>query len=136
MNLFDLNKKVFNPIGWDEVSNADKRKNFFMLNRFFSIGHPLQAHALQHIKINQAAVIDFWQFFLSKKYGKVPFWIFTKGKKKSEQQKEKKTNINKDVLNEYIKINKIDRKIAEDAILHFPEQFSKELKAFEKTIKK
>ena len=137
MELFDLNKQIFNKSNWDSVSNADKRKHFFMINRFMSIGNPLQAQVLQHIKINTAAVIDFWHSYMSVKYnGSVPGWIFTKGVKKSEEDKKKKTNIDKNVVREYCKFYKIDPKSAEDAILLFPDKFVEDLKAFEKLTKK
>jgi len=135
MELFDINKKVFDKQGWDQVSNSDKKRNFFMLNRFFSIAYPMQANILQHLRINQSAVIDFWHLFLSSKYDKVPFWIYIKGVKKSEEIKTKKINISKETVKQYCIFNKIDPKIAEDAILHFPNQFANELKQFEKLTK-
>lgn len=136
MELFDINKKVFEQQNWNEVSNVDKRKNFFLLNRFFSIQYPLQANILQHLRISQVGVIDFWHSFLSSIYkNKVPFWIFTKGIKKSEKAKTKTINISNEIINEYCKLNKIEYKSMQDYIEFYPEKAEKELKSFEKIIK-
>ena len=61
-----------------------------MINRRMSIQFPLQAQALQQVKIDEVAVIDFWQSYLRKQYSKTPFWMFTKGIKKSKEKNTKK----------------------------------------------
>lgn len=136
MELFNIIKVIFNnPKEWKEVSNLDKRKNFFMLNRFFSINYPLQANALQHMRINQVMVIEYWFKFLSSKFNRTPGWIFTKGVKKNKEEKEKKLTITNDEINEYCKLNKIDRKMVDDALIHFQNDMISEIKSFTKIIK-
>jgi hypothetical protein len=138
MELFDIIQIIFtNPSKYSLLSNLEKRKYFFILNRRFAIQHPMQANALQHIKVNQVAVIDFWQNFLKKQYkGYIPKWIYTKGVKKTQEIKEKKLTINNDLINEYCKHYMIDRKSILDALKFFENETIKELKEFEKDIKK
>ena len=94
MELFDFIRVIFtNPREYSSVTPGEKRKHYFMCNRRFSINFPMQANALQHLKINQSAVIDFWHQFLQKQYKNIPGWMYTKGVKKSQEVKEKKINM-------------------------------------------
>ena len=136
MELFDITKIIFeNHEDWKQVSSFDKKKAFFALNRRFSIKFPLQANVLQHVKINPIDVVDFWFTFLSKSNDKTPYWMYVKGVKKTQEVKEKKSTISKELFNEYCRINEFDRKSVEDAMEFFPEESVKEIKQFEKMIK-
>lgn len=137
MELFDIIKKIFeDPNGYKETSRLDKRKNFFMINRRFSIQHPMQANALNGSKINQEIAIDIWQRFMSKEYkGKTPFWVYTKGIKKVQEEKDKKINASTSTIHEFAKKNGYDLKSVYDALKFFPEKFIKELQEFEKLSK-
>lgn len=133
---FDISKIIFeSPNKWDEVTKRDKIKNFFILNQRFAINYPLQANLLSHIKINTEHVVDFWKTFLSSKYKKTPYWMYTKGKKKQEEQKQKKTKINKKTVSEYAKYYNFDIHSVRDAIEIFPDDMKKELNKFEKMSK-
>jgi hypothetical protein len=135
IELFDLIKIIFtNPEKYKEITRGEKQKNYFIINRRFAINFPLQANALQHIKINQAAVIDFWQRFLRKQYKFVPGWIYTKGVKKTQEIKEKKLNVSDNLITEYAKYFQIDRKSILDALEFYPEKMIYELKQFEKIL--
>jgi hypothetical protein len=136
MELFNLIKVIFtNPEEYSLVAPGEKRKYYFICQRRFAINFPLQANALQHLKINQVAVIDFWQRFLRKQYKFVPGWMYTKGIKKSKEIKEKKQNINSELINEYCKKFEIDSKVIKDALEFYPEEITKEIKEFEKILK-
>jgi hypothetical protein len=131
--IFDITKIIFdNPNDWKDVTNGEKRKNIFLLNRRFSIKYPLQANMLQLNGINSIAVADFWQRFLSKQYKKTPGWMFLTGSKKVTALKEAKSTISKDLIRDYSKVNKIDIKSINDALIFFNEDMTKELKSFEK----
>ena len=136
MEIFEITKVIFEqPNRWVEVSNLDKKRYFFILNRRFSIAHPLQAQALQHLKIDPVEVMDFWFRFLSKKYDKTPFWMYIKGVKKQEEEKQKKISVSKEAMKEYMRLNRLDSKTMEAALEFGGEEFIKELKIFEKSIK-
>lgn len=136
MELFDFINVIFkDPVQYSSITPGEKRKHYFMCNRRFAIQFPMQANALQHLKINQEAVIDFWQNFLRKQFKFVPGWMYTKGVKKSKEAKEKKLSVSNELIKEYAKIYKIDKKSIIDALEFYPEDMIKELKEFEKILK-
>jgi hypothetical protein len=136
MELFEFTKIIFErPGDYPAVTPGEKRKQFFMVNRRFAIQYPMQANALQHLKINQAGVVDFWQKFMQQYNGRTPSWMYTKGIKKAKATKETKLSVSVATINEYSKRMEIDRKSIYDAIEFYPAAMKKELKDFEKTIK-
>lgn len=135
MDLFDLIKTIFNdPVEYSKVPAGEKRKHFFMIQRRMAVNFPLQANILQQLKINQSAVVDFWQWFIRKQYKYAPSWIYTKGVKKSQEFKEKKSNVSSNLITEYSKYFKIDRKSIVDSLEFYPEKMTEELKNFEKIL--
>ena len=135
MQLFDLINALFaGPKKWSHVERGDKKKNHFMVNRMISIQYPLQAQALNHIKIDPVSTVDFWHFFLSKIYSKVPFWVYTKGSKKVKEEKEKKTDLKDSSIKDYARVNSLDLKLVREALKFYPDQMVKEIKEFEKMI--
>ena len=132
MEFFDIIKTIFtNPIDYSSITPGEKRKHYFLLNRRFAINFPMQANALQHLKINQSAVIDFWQNFLRKQYKFVPGWMYTKGVKKAQEVKEKKLNISNETIKEYCKYFQVDSKSVKDALQFYENDMINELKQFE-----
>jgi len=135
MELFEFTKILFEKPGeWQNISGGEKRKQFFMCNRRFAIQFPMQANALQHLKINQSGVVDFWQQFMRRQYSKTPGWMYTKGVKKAVQEKESKINVSGKLINEYAKRMKIDRNSVYDAIEFYPDLMITELKSFQKML--
>jgi hypothetical protein len=132
MELFDLLNCIFkDPIEYAKVSKLDKKRNFFMIQRRLAIGHPLQAHVLNNLKINPDQAVDIWQRFIIKQYnGKMPGWMFIKGAKKNKEIEEKKVNITFKDLAEFAKYNKYDIKSVKDAIKLFPTEIKKEIDQF------
>lgn len=136
MELFDFIKTLFvNPAEYSLITPGEKRKHFFMCTRRFSINFPLQANALQLLKINQSAAIDFWQKFLRKQYTFIPGWMYIKGVKKTQEVKEKKLNISNESIKEYCKFMKIDPKSVKDAFEFWPDKMILEIKEIENIIK-
>jgi hypothetical protein len=136
MELFDFIKVVFtDPVTYSSLTPGEKRKHYFMCQRRFAINFPMQANALQNLKINQAAVMDFWQIFLRKQYKFVPGWMYTKGVKKAQAVKEKQIPISKEVIKEYCRYYKVDSKSVYDALEFYPGDMVKELKDFEAILK-
>lgn len=82
MELFDIIKTIFKKDSdWDKVSNADKSRNYFMINRIMAIQFPIQADQFNRLKVNPYPVVDWWHRTLSKNYTKIPTWIYTKTNK-------------------------------------------------------
>ncbi|NJO90820.1 MAG: hypothetical protein HC831_19025 [Chloroflexia bacterium] len=120
--------------GWKSVSRGDKKKNHFMISRMMSINYPLQAHALNHIKIDPVETVDSWHRLMSRIYSQVPFWMYTKGQKKQKEKKEKKLSVKESTIKAYAKKYDLDLRSVRDAIEFFPEESVKELQKFEKMI--
>lgn len=136
MELFDFIKVIFSsPAEYSSITLGEKRRHYFMCQRRFAINYPLQANALQLLKINQAAVIDFWQTFLRKQFKSVPGWMYVKGIKKTQEVKEKKLTISNELIKEYCKYFKVDKKDIMDALEFYPVEMIKQLKDFENILK-
>lgn len=132
---FELSKIIFsNPGRWQEITPGEKRKNFFILNRRFAIQFPMQANALQHVKINQVGAMDFWQSFMRKHYDRTPGWMYTKGVKKAKEVKERKTTVSKKLIDQYAIKMSMDPKSIHDALEFYPDLMAAELKTFDKMI--
>jgi hypothetical protein len=106
-----------------------------MCQRRFAIQFPMQANALQHLKINPVATIDFWQVFLRKQYKSVPGWMYTKGVKKTQEVKEKQISVSNEVIIEYCRYFNIDHKTIIDALKFYPQDIIAELRQFENILK-
>jgi|GEM_PF-2040999 len=133
MDPFELIKIIFeNPEKYKTINSGDKRKNFFIVQRRFAIKYPLQCQSLQHIRINDVAVIDFWQNFIIKQYNKVPYWMYTKGVKKSNEKREKELNIKDSIIKEFSVYYNYDIKSVKEALKVYPNEMKKELNDFQK----
>lgn len=88
MELFDIIKKIFDKKDWNKVTNADKNRNFFMINRIMSIQFPIQANQFNRSKIEPVHVIDWWHGTMSNHFKSTPPWIYTKTKKQGKEKKE------------------------------------------------
>jgi hypothetical protein len=130
MSPFDIIRiMIEEPENYKNISGLDKRKNFFIITRRLSIQFPLQSHVLQHLKIDEVNVIDFWQTFLSNKYKKVPYWMYTKGVKKVKESKEDK-EVSEKLIREYAIFIERDTGLVKKALEFFPEKMKKELQEF------
>lgn len=137
IGLFDIIKMIFTDIeGFNKLSNIILRKNYFMCNRIFSIAYPLQAAYFSMKDINEAEVIRMWRdFFISNNlFGKVPFWVYTKGSKKSNENVKKDKKISNQLIKEYCINYNIDIKDVRDALEFTKDLMETELKRFEKLI--
>ena len=115
---FDIIKMMFTDVAsFNNLSNLILSKNFFMINRIFSIMFPMQAQCFNNLDINQAEVIRAWQKFATAKlgYGRVPGFVYTKGAKASQEQN-KIDNISKEDKEQYCKHYQISLKDFDDML--------------------
>jgi len=88
MSHFDIIKSFHNEEEWNEISNTDKSKNFFMFNRYMAMKYPLQAHGFNHTKIDPAKTVDWFRsMFVTKKEPINFIWISTGKKEKAIRKK-------------------------------------------------
>ena len=136
IQLFDYMDLLFstNENKWNELSDIEKSRNFFMMNRFISIQFPNQVKHLSLLRIDAPAVADHWHRFLSKKFNSTPRWVYAKTVKKTEQ--EKKLNLpSEEMIKWHCERNEIGRKEFDQNVKFFGETFVKELKSLEKLLK-
>lgn len=130
-NPFDIIKSFYSK-SWDKISDRDKSRNLFMINRICSIAYPLQANSFNNIKIQGDKVVDFWKIFIRHHSKNVPSWIWTKTLKK---EKEKEKNEHKeDVINFIKEKYDISNREIEELKKFFPSKFNAFYKEIETLI--
>lgn len=134
--LFDYIKLIFtkDEKAWKSLSDIDKSRNFFMLNRFCSIKYPVQVQALSLLKINPVSASNYWHRTMSNLYNTVPAWIYAKTKKKDEVTK--KLDLPSDtMISWYCEKNQMSKREFMENVKFFGENFLKEIKSLEKILK-
>ena len=113
--------KAFHTKDWEKISDRDKARNFFMINRICSIAYPIQANSFNHLKIQPEKVIDFWKVFISHHNKKSPQWVWTKTIK---GEKLKEENKYKEEILDFIKAkHQISNREINERIEFFPAKF-------------
>lgn len=134
--LFDFIKILFSKgPEWDKLSDQDKSRNFFMVNRYMSIKFPVQAAHLSHMRINTVEVLNYWHRNLIKTHSNVPGWVYAKTKKKESAEKASSYSPSEDMISWYCQRNEISRKDFDRTIKLFGSTFLDELKSMEKILK-
>lgn len=83
--LFDFIKIMFTkPNDYKKITNHNKKRHHFMINRFFAIQYPSNAQFFNKNGINPIAVIDSWSL-VAARFKSVPGWIYTKTKKTEKE---------------------------------------------------
>lgn len=133
LSVFEFVDSIFKPGKniEDVLLPYELGRFYFILNRFMSIGFPLQASYLNDIGINSIDVVKFWAKFLRAKYKKTPVFFYTKTKKGTEKYIPDET-----IKREYCRINNIDSKTFKDALSFFPDELKKELDDLDNFLKK
>ena len=134
--LFDYMKLIFSrdEKKWNELSDMDKSRNFFMMNRFLSIRYPVQVHALSLLRTNPSAASDYWHRTMSTLHDTTPTWIYAKTKKKDE--KEKKLELPSDsMIRWWCEKNESSKEDFIQNVNFFGETFIKEIRSLEKILK-
>lgn len=135
--LFDYVNMLFqNPAKFTELRSYEKDKHFFMMQRFFSIKHPIQAAMLNHIRINASEAVQYWCDSLSKIYNQTPNWIWNalKEVKKVKQSEKKKFDVKDTTVQWYCEKNQCSRREVDEAYKIYGDEFLQELKEYEKMI--
>ena len=131
INLMFTNYQEFN-----KLSDIILEKNFFIINRVFSIKYPEQSQFFNKLSINKAQVIRYWGFFITKKegYGKVPYFVYTKGAKKQNEVNSKKSNFNfdKNLIYNYCKRYHINLKDFNNIKSLYYDELLTDIKKYEK----
>lgn len=136
-SLFDYMNMMFqNPKEFSKLRSYEKEKNFFMMQRFFSIKHPIQAGMLNNLRINSGEAVQYWCDSLSKIYNRTPQWIWNalKEVKKKKEIEKKKLDVKESTISYYCMKNACSRRDVDDAFNIYGNKFVEELKILEKSI--
>jgi hypothetical protein len=130
--LFDFIKIMFTKnADYNKVSNHNKKRHHFMINRFFAIQYPSNAQMFNINGINGNAVIDSWQM-VAQRFGKVPMWIYTKTKKTEKAVVNKKQYIPSDTtISFFMERNEIGKREFKELELFAQDELYKSLKKIE-----
>lgn len=130
--LFDFIKIMFTrPGDYDKITNHNKKRHHFMINRFFAIQYPANASLFNLNGINPNAVIDSWSL-VARRFSRVPAWIYTKTKKSETSKKEKSKYIPSDkAISFFMEKNEIGKREFKELETFAKEELYSSLKQIE-----
>jgi hypothetical protein len=132
--LFNFTKIFFgNNSKWENVTNYQKKKHRFMMNRFMAIRYPSQAEKFNINKINPVAVINLWRV-VGKKFTRTPGWFWTKTKKAVVTKTKGVFVPSEDTISFYLKKQEISRRDFNDGMKYYKEDLLIELERIEKIL--
>ena len=79
-----FNAMIKNKRDWNYVTNDQKERFFFIINRSFAKKYPEQAQLLNLKNIDKVSAMDTWYFFMDKK--PYPKWFWSKSEKTQKSE--------------------------------------------------
>jgi len=130
--LFDFIKIMFTrPADYDKITNHNKKRHQFMVNRFFAIKYPANANLFNLNGINPVAVLDSWSL-VARRFSRVPAWIYTKTKKSAASKKEKSKYIPSDkAISFFMEKNEIGKREFKELEMFAKEELHQSLQKIE-----
>jgi hypothetical protein len=130
-DLFEfINGMIVKPTEFKKTKMHERAKHFFMVSRFSAIKFPVQASYFNHIKINPAQVVTFWQETWSKMYSRTPSWMYVKTKKAKEAAKAKQP-FTDELIRTYCEKFQMSRRDFDESLNLLGDNFISEVKQFE-----
>jgi len=119
--LIDVVNAIFKKReNWNNITNEDKQKNFFIINRYFSKIYPDKSQLLNSKNIDKVMAMDTWYYFMSDQPYPDNFW--------SKSQKVEVSKISEKefkMLLKHLQIKDVDLNYLMDK---FPDIIDEELK--------
>jgi len=101
-NLKDFTDNLFNKDYYKNVTDVDKRSNFFMVSRQMSCKYPVEACKLSSIHVHKESVMDYWHELMMKECGgRKPSWLWVYPNAGIDNNK-----LDKKLVDKYKKIDK------------------------------
>ena len=111
-----------------KLSDEDKEKNFFIINRKFARGFPTHAQFFNNKSIDKSSALDVWyQFFIKKRTTDIPSWYWFK-----QANKKEKSLITKDDVQFLMKFYDIKERDINFLLEYYPEEVLEEVKKYHK----
>ena len=113
---------------YKKLSDEDKEKNFFIINRKFARGFPTHAQFFNNKSIDKSNALDVWyQFFIKKRTTDIPSWYRFK-----QTNKREKSLITKDDVQFLIEFYDIKERDVNFLLEHYPDEVIEEIKKYHK----
>jgi len=116
--FFGYMKDFFQNKEWEEKTDSEKNKNYFMLQRWLSIKYPVEMNMYNRIKVDKLSATELMRMSMLRIYkGRTPKWVYTKTKTAKKKKKPKydfskyKREISKIMETEMIDQKHMDYKI-------------------------
>lgn len=136
--LFDFIKMMFErPKEYSEIKQHNKKRHFFMINRFFSIKFPENASAFNRNGIEGSYVVDSWHL-VAQRFKGVPAWIYTKTKKVEATKATAKKNEyipSEEAIKVYLEKNEIGLREFKELQKFSSQALNRDLQIIENSIK-
>jgi len=132
---YDIVKMMFTDRdAFGKLSDITLERNYFMINRIFSIEYPLQAQFFNNVNSNLASVVKSWCVFAAMKFpfGRVPSFVYTRGAKASAELKADEFTIDKDIKVAYCMHYGISLRDFDDMMMFFTPTTYANVKQFER----
>jgi hypothetical protein len=82
--LIDVFKALVSKSEWSKITDDDKIKNFFIINRYMSKKYHERAQLLNLKTIDKVSALDLWHHFIKDK--PYPNWFWSKGEKAEKSE--------------------------------------------------
>lgn len=136
--LFDFIKMMFEkPKEYAAIKQHNKKRHFFMINRFFAIKFPDNANAFNLNGIEGSYVIDSWHQ-VAQRFKGVPGWIYTKTKRAQptkEALKKGEYIPSEEAIKVYMDKNEIGIREFKELQSFIPVELNRDLQTIEKSIR-
>ncbi len=135
MELFDFVDAIFSPTLWKSISDSDKKKHFFMTQRFLSMKMPKETQYFNQIGVNPVAAMNTWHLILCRQFKGKPQWIFDYNKVvKRNTEKKKKVDISHKAIIAYKQDYKLSTKDFDFLMEMFPDEVIPELQVYDEYV--
>jgi ribosomal protein L39E len=132
-SAYDIAKRMFtdSPEKWETLTDYEKGKNSFMINRIFAIHYPVSANNLNGLKSNGIGIVETWRR-IARGYRNIPRWVYTKTNKAIDENPLK--GYKKETTLYYIREHECSERDMYDMWKLNGDEFLKELDYIEKYI--
>ena len=125
--LIDVFKALTSKSKWSDITDEDKIKNFFIINRYMSKKYPSRSQLLNLKTVDKVSSMDLWyQLMKTEPY---PSWFWSKGEKLEKSDISEKEYVS---LLHKLRIKDIDLDYLIENHIDFIKDELKELKEIEK----
>lgn len=126
MELFEMTRALFDrEFNWKALTEREKSKHFFMVNRFMSINFPMQASIMNKRNVSPGTAMDVWRDAMTRLYTKPPGWMYTK----TAKRKAPKAEIERWKLKAWARLMCVSPNDVDALLEMFPKEVAREIES-------